>query len=373
MHTASGAAPVRNEKYPALTGVRFLGASVIFFDHFPLWPGAHLVLNVMAFFYALSGFLIVRIYHEQARFSRAWLTQYVVNRFARIYPVYFLVLSIAVCFAHHLDAWTLVTNYTLTHALFAHTPLIIQASWSLTVEECFFFLAPLFMVLAKLRGFWAAAGLAAAMLLAALAVATLDTDFLHSPLFVLSTTFFGHFAEFFAGVYLALAVIRLEKTRPPAALGSRCTLLGLMAVVVLVAAMMTVYRRPDAGPYAIILINNFLIPAPIGLLYWGLIRERSVLSALLSGGFVGLLGRSSYCFYLLHKLIIDRLSGLPVLATAARPLVVVSTFVGTWIIAIVLYRVYEEPVNRWIRGRFADRTDAGSQPFAVGVTGQVRE
>jgi peptidoglycan/LPS O-acetylase OafA/YrhL len=386
MYTASGAAPVRNDKYPALTGVRFLGASVIFFDHFPLWPGAHIVLNVMAFFYALSGFLIVRIYHEQARFNRAWLTRYVVNRFARIYPVYFLLLSIAVCFAQHLDAWTLVTNYTLTHALFAHTRLIIQPSWSLTVEECFYFLAPLFMVLAKRGGFWTAAALAATMLLGALAVSTLHADFLHSPLFVLSTTFFGHFAEFFAGVYLALVVIRREKTRPPAgvaasglaapapvASGSRYTLLGLMAVVVLVTAMMAVYRRPDAGPYAIILINNFLIPAPIGLLYWGLIRERSVLSALLSGGFVGLLGRSSYCFYLLHTLIIQRVSSLPAVATAARPLVVVSAFVGTWILAIVLYRVYEEPVNRWIRGRFADRTDGGSQPFALGVTGQVRE
>ena len=50
------------EKYPSLTGVRAVGASIVFLDHFPIWPDAHLTLNVMAFFYALSGFLIFRIY-----------------------------------------------------------------------------------------------------------------------------------------------------------------------------------------------------------------------------------------------------------------------------------------------------------------------
>src|ERR1700688_3715389 len=75
---------VGGEKYPALTGVRALGATVVFFDHFPLWPDQHLTLNVMAFFFALSGFLIVRIYYEQAELRRRWLAKYFVNRLARI-------------------------------------------------------------------------------------------------------------------------------------------------------------------------------------------------------------------------------------------------------------------------------------------------
>jgi peptidoglycan/LPS O-acetylase OafA/YrhL len=65
---------IGREKYPALTGVRALGASLVFFDHFPPWPHMHLTINVMAFFFLLSGFLIVRIYYEQVQLSAQWLS-----------------------------------------------------------------------------------------------------------------------------------------------------------------------------------------------------------------------------------------------------------------------------------------------------------
>jgi peptidoglycan/LPS O-acetylase OafA/YrhL len=59
-----------SERYPALTGVRALGATVVYFDHFPLWADSHITINVLAFFFALSGFLIVRIYCEQTEIRR---------------------------------------------------------------------------------------------------------------------------------------------------------------------------------------------------------------------------------------------------------------------------------------------------------------
>jgi peptidoglycan/LPS O-acetylase OafA/YrhL len=344
-----------NEKYPALTGVRFVGAAVIFFDHFPVWPDAHLVINVMAFFYALSGFLIVRIYYEQAQLTRGWLLKYFSNRFARIYPVYFLLLSVAICFHRSIHPGTLITNYTLTHALFYGSDLIIQPSWSLTVEECFYFLAPVFMLLARRRGFAWAFALGWLLLLAALVVSKLDIVFLQTPMFVLSTTFFGHFAEFFAGVYLALAVMRLEKTAAVRTPGGRFTLAGFAGVLVFITAMLIIYRHADASPYAILLINNLLIPVPIAVLYWGLIRESTVLSRLLAHKFVGLLGRSSYSFYLLHTLVIDQLSAPLLQAVGHRPAVVYLTFVITWILSILLFMLYEEPLNLLIRRKLRSK------------------
>jgi len=347
---------VGGEKYPALTGVRALGATVVFFDHFPLWPDQHLTLNVMAFFFALSGFLIVRIYYEQAELRRRWLAKYFVNRVARIYPVYFLLLSVAVCL--HLDfrPWVLLKNYSLTHALFLGTPLLIQPSWTLTVEECFYFLAPAFMVLARRRGFALAFALGGLLLPIALVISKLGIGFLQTPLFVLSTTFFGHFVEFFAGFYLALAVMKLERKGPVQVSGSRYTLGGLAGVVLLVTAMLIVYRHVPLNQSAIIAINNFLIPWPIVLLYWGLIRENTVLARLLSGQVAGLLGRSSYSFYLLHTLIIGYL-GVPLLVrmTGYRTLCVLLTFVITWLLSVVLFVLYEEPVNLFIRRRFRSK------------------
>jgi peptidoglycan/LPS O-acetylase OafA/YrhL len=352
------------DKYPALTGVRALGATVVFFDHFPFQANAHLTVNVMAFFYTLSGFLIFRIYYQNTQLSRRWLSKYFVNRFARIYPVYFLLLTVAVCLAHEFRPWVLLKNYTLTHALFHPSDLIIQPSWSLTVEECFYFLAPAFMLLARRRGFTAMLIAGCAMLSAALAVSKLPIDFLHTAVFVFTTTFFGHFLEFFAGVYLALGVMRIEAAGCLALQGSRWTLAGLGGVLLFSAAMTLVYAHPPLRMWMIIVLNNFLIPVPIALLYWGLIREKSLLSRLLSTRSAALLGRSSYSFYLLHTLIIDYISVpwlLPLMGS--RLACVLVTFVVTWLASILLFICYEEPVNIFIRRRLnAPDKWVGMQP-----------
>jgi len=347
---------IGSERYPALTGVRALGATVVFLDHFPPWVDAHITINVMAFFFALSGFLIVRIYYEQAELKRRWLAKYFVNRFARIYPVYFLLLSIAVCLQHDFRPWTLLTNYTLTHALFHGTELIIQPSWSLTVEECFYFLAPLFMILARRRGFWVPFTLGWFLLAAALVISKLGFAFLGTPSFVLTTTFFGHFVEFFAGVYLALVLMQLEKRGTINAAGNNYTMTGLAGVSLLVVAMVIVYRHVPVNFRAIIIINNFLIPLPIGVLYLGLIRENTFLSRLLSSKVAGLLGRSSYSFYLLHTLVINYI-GVPLLLSRGgfRPLYVFLTLVLAWLASIVLFVGYEEPLNMLIRRVFRSK------------------
>lgn len=339
-----------SEQYPALTGVRAFGATVIFFDHFPLWPGSHITLNVMAFFFVLSGFLIVRIYYEQADLTRPWLGKYFANRFGRIYPVYFLLLTVTICFYHHVSSAVILKNYTLTHALFHGTELIIQPSWSLTVEECFYALAPMFMVLAKRYNFFAPFALGCMLLLVALFISTLGVAFLGTPSFVLSTTFFGHFVEFFAGVYLALAILRLEKSEAGPSSGRTFTTAGLIGVSVLVAAMTIEYGQAPLNGRAIILINNFLIPFPIALLYLGFIRERTSLSRLLSTNLAGLLGRSSYAFYLLHTLVINGIS-IPWLLplVGSRTACVLLTLVITWTASVLLFAWYEEPVNLFIR------------------------
>lgn len=349
--SVAGSSVSGKERYPALTGIRAFGAIAVFFAHLPLRPDWHIVINVMAFFYALSGFLIVRIYHEQAQITSPWLAKYFINRFARIYPVYFLLLTIAVCLQRDFQPAVLATNYTLTHALFHPSRIILQPSWSLTVEECFYALAPVFMILARRRGFAAAFALGAGLLGAALAVSELDTPFLHTPLFVFSTTFFGHFAEFFAGVWLAFHVTRLERAGELRLAGNRWTIAGLAAVATLCVAMVLIYRHPPPeGAAAIVLINNFLMPIPIALLYYGLIREETVLSRALSSGLSRILGRSSYSFYLLHMLVIDYLSA-PLLRAfpGYRPGLVLATFAVTWVLAVALFIYYEEPMNLAIR------------------------
>ena len=149
----------RNERFPALTGIRAVAAFLVFFHHLPLHlrPGFLMGLqnsfySGVSFFFVLSGFLIAWRYYEEVRLSGSWLLQYFGNRFARIYPVYFLLLTIVVLLMKNADPIFLLQNYTLTHNLFFLFPshgIAIAPSWSLTVEECFYLLAPFIFILSR--------------------------------------------------------------------------------------------------------------------------------------------------------------------------------------------------------------------------------
>jgi peptidoglycan/LPS O-acetylase OafA/YrhL len=235
----------------------------------------------------------------------------------------------------------------------------------LTVEECFYCLAPVFMLLARGGNTFAPLAFGAGLLGLSLGVSELGSGFPGTPEFVLTTTFSGHFFEFLGGLYLALAIMRRERQgseRPRRAL---CTVAGVAGVLVLIGAMALVYRRPVLDERLIVLINNFLIPIPIALLYRGLILEDTALARLLSGGMVNLLGRSSYSFYLLHALVIEHLS-LPVLFPLIRnrTLCVLLTFGLTWCASIGLFLFFEEPVNRFLRRKLAPKSRAIALPLS---------
>jgi peptidoglycan/LPS O-acetylase OafA/YrhL len=357
------------EEYPALTGIRACGAIIVFFDHFPFQEGVHPIINVMAAFFVLSGFLITRLYYDKARFDRQWLKDYFIRRFARIYPVYFLLLTVAFLLNPvfrpmllHLSLRSLLVfrNYTLTHALFRNmADVVIYPSWSLTTEETFYLLAPVFILLIRRIGFLAAFLFAAllpggALFISILPNSNMDWLFLHTPLFVWEFTFFGHFLEFFAGIGLAVVIMRLEKKGPAIKKGNKWTLLGSLGILILLGAMQWVYLQKPLNRVAIVVVNNILIPLPLALLYFGLIRENTRAARWLSGELFRVLGRASYSFYLLHTLIIDYFS-MPRLATfwgGHRAVAVLVTFIGTWLLSILLFYWYEEPLNLWIRRTF---------------------
>jgi peptidoglycan/LPS O-acetylase OafA/YrhL len=101
------ATPIRGE-IKALTGLRWLAATLVFCFHFrpdPLdpprtWGG--LLAGVgwagVTIFFALSGFLLTMLYFEQFRrgLAAAEVKSYLLKRVARIYPLYFALLGFTV-------------------------------------------------------------------------------------------------------------------------------------------------------------------------------------------------------------------------------------------------------------------------------------
>lgn len=107
-------------------------------------------------FFVLSGFLITYRYFNDAPIH---FKKYLINRFSRIYPMYFLLTTAAflVKFFQQgwttLDSWAAVFSFTLTKALFTTFRYSgISQGWTLTFEELFYFSAPLFfMIIRKYR------------------------------------------------------------------------------------------------------------------------------------------------------------------------------------------------------------------------------
>jgi peptidoglycan/LPS O-acetylase OafA/YrhL len=344
-----------NERYPALTGIRALGATAVFFAHLPFAMGFPLAVDVLAFFFVLSGFLIVYLYYQDPGVVSGRYYNYFVNRVARIYPVYFLLVTLAILYTHNFQPGFLIKNYTLTHALFQHSKRAIDPSWSLTVEECFYFLSPLLMLLIRRFSFFISFMFAVFLLMIALLISSIHITFLHTADFVLSTTFFGHFLEFYAGAFLALLILKREKRGIPAVRGSKWTVGGIIGIILSMSVIVTVqFMDSPLKRTLYIAINNFILPLPIAVLYFGLITEHTFLSRLLSGKLLGLLGRTSYSFYLVHMLVIDCIA-VPYLLpyfTDSYNLYVMVVFILTQLIALLIFVFYEEPLNLFIRKKF---------------------
>lgn len=158
--------------YPAFDLLRFLLASLVFWDHAGYFPGLHVGDFAVRTFFALSGWLIGGILLDtEAR----QLPQFFYNRLTRIWAPYLLAVVLlylaallkegaAPYFFH-----SLIFDLTLTHNLFIEkVPTVLEQMpmqgtgahfWSIAVEEQFYLMAPLLLIFTPLRRSWAAWGL----------------------------------------------------------------------------------------------------------------------------------------------------------------------------------------------------------------------
>lgn len=343
---------------PALTGVRAIAAGMVCLFHTNPFTESrfgsaiHRFFNEfhvgVTFFFVLSGFLIALRYQDrQIEFRK-----YFQNRFARIYPVYFVLTTLFflpqfISFGWDVTIWrTYLLNITFLRGFFEdyYFSGLLQG-WSLTVEETFYLFAPLIFVwIRKSSAFLIVGPLLFLGLGYALVRIFCDVHFygfFGSSRFMLSYTFFGRATEFFTGIGLAMLYrnyrSRLQNDSPRFPL---MTLAGICACILCIEMIaLTMDDKVSHGIETLrgIAINNLLLPLGIALFYWGLITERSKLKALLSSRLMILLGKSSYAFYLIHLLVIKWN----------------SNFIFAWtvsaILSVGLFYLIEEPLQRKLK------------------------
>lgn len=311
---------------PALTGVRALAAYLVFISHFEYVFDGNFPHAVQRFlqefhmgvtiFFVLSGFLITYRYYNNFHLTKDWFKQYLKNRVARIYPMYFLLTVLAFVYYYFTHdpkitkgffspVLLLLMHVTFIRGFFAGLwDTGIAQGWSLTVEECFYFSAPFIFLLSKRfrKLFIQPFVITGVALLLVLIFRNFDWyGFFGNFTFAMIYTFLGRCFEFFVGIQLALILLNKGVARNN---NIKYTYIGflLMTVCVGIMSQLPIPQGWMAGlhnPFGII-TNNYLLPPCIAMFFYGLLTESTVFKTILSFKFVELLGKSSYIFYLIH-------------------------------------------------------------------------
>lgn len=300
----------------------------------------------VTFFFILSGFVLA----WSARPGDRPLAFYR-RRFARIYPAYMVALGIAA------SLWALRDPSALLRG--SLTPFLLQAwvpdstsyfainvpAWSLSVEAFFYLLFPLAIVAFRRLSspvLWFAGGVLVAITTAIAFYASLTTG----PSDLAANTFRVWFAiyfpvsrlpEFLLGVALALLMKRGDLPRIPWALA--------------VALVLATWAAMSAWPSIYSVSAVYMIPFGI-LVASAAQRDIRGVPGWLRAPLIVEGGAISYCFYLLHHILIMRLSqqGFAALGFSgwfAFAVTLVLSLVGAW----TLHRFVELPVDRMLRGR----------------------
>ncbi len=382
-----------NSYIPALTGVRAIAAFLVFFHHFnqldfpfPLRRTLNEFHMGVTMFFLLSGFLICMRYYDSCELSETWFRKYIKNRIARIYPMYLLLtlVTFGLYFVFGGEASVLngfgspivllLLNVFFLRGFFDDFKFTgVGQGWSLTVEESFYFLAPLFFMQMK-KNKKAIIYLPILLLTAGSLLVLIFRNFsifgfFGNFTFMFLYTFLGRCVEFFIGMGLALIVLKQneEDRKYPI-----FTILGIFGIAASIGIMAGIpLHGIEYGlyhPFGIV-TNNLILPIGIAFFYFGLIKEKSIIRNFLSSATMQLLGKSSYIFYLIHIGVIANFAkiwtrsgvdafynwldvkGFDWLSEHLNDsvLFIGTVFILLNLVSILLYKTIEEPVNLYIR------------------------
>jgi peptidoglycan/LPS O-acetylase OafA/YrhL len=231
----------------------------------------------------------------------------------------------------------------------------LGAGWSLTVEECFYAVAPLVLLavrhhLKRIVFFPLIFLLLGVLVVVLIKLGTFPMlskqGFVSSGKFMLGWTFFGRATEFAVGIALAFYMKRqMERTIT----GCWATVVGLVwilvALLMITQAELPLFRTSEGLiTYAGIATNNLFLPIGVAILFWGLINERSKFRQLLETNVFQILGKSSYAFYLVH-------GGLLSILVGKYTHNIFILFIVTQTVAYLLWRFIEEPLQVRLRAK----------------------
>ncbi len=349
------------EYLPALTGLRFLLALWVILHHIAgrgmmleSWTNARqpetkkLVLGgylAVQTFFLLSGFVLAKSY-ARSTWTRHDVIRYVAARFARIYPVYILSLTVVSPFIFGAMMRPTRSLELKAKLLFLYA-FVLQGwagdlgvgwntpAWTLSCEFFFYLWFPFLFFGLRRAGKWTTAGVVVLTIVFPVLLAHAGVPWTWKPI--------HHLSDFAAGI----AAARIYDFLGPRFRGYGAWLY-LPALVM--GAVLITHPELMEGTYGD--VNTGLRPLNVMALV-GLALEGGFGARWLAGKSADFLGKASYSMYILHVPVLwwynqwahEHKLHLPGPAAAALFITIVMT------VSSVSFLWVEVPVNRWLRVR----------------------
>jgi peptidoglycan/LPS O-acetylase OafA/YrhL len=341
-------------RLPALTGLRFVAASMVFVLHSLPDPGRWISLDQgVSFFFVLSGFILTWVYPELP--DRDSIKRFYIARLARLWPLHLATALLAIGIGGIGSVEPALLNPLLLHAWVPVRRIYFSynaVSWSLSTEALFCLAFPL--LVRSLRRTWWAKLAAAALLVAALI--TICNRFA-LPLFsqdgisahgLLYISPMSRMLEFIAGMCCCILWRSLRRDIDGGVMAF--TLAEILAVAL--AATLLIWPFPFAhagvGPAGTLwMVRTSAMPgfcAIVAVFAFG----RGLLSRLTGSRPFELLGEISFAIYLVHLLTIGAWARLvvPVAQWGFGDFAAVA--ISTLLAAAALHLMIERPCRSFV-------------------------
>ncbi|MCW8884413.1 MAG: acyltransferase [Motiliproteus sp.] len=351
----------------SLTGLRFIAAFYVFLFHihirYPLSDN-FFVKNIldqgavgMSLFFILSGFILSYRYSNEGIDTR----KYLLNRFARIYPIYvFAAIVTLPWIGVSISAENIVEQISRIVLLVFSNVFLIQAwfpqffnywndgaSWSISVEAFFYILFPLMMPVLKCFSNRSLILMLAFLLL-----------FSSLPGFVAEL-----YSDSVSRIYYSLPIYRLSEFVIGiciffASKNIRFTGSAFLSIQFVILIVFFSYLGFFGATLPLYIGHNWIVVPVISLLIVSLYKNKGG-DGFLSGRTMVWLGKISYCFYSLQALVIllliDKRDQLISVIPALNNSFLLFSFLLLLLIFLsaLAYYFVEEPCRKWIKYRYS--------------------
>jgi peptidoglycan/LPS O-acetylase OafA/YrhL len=326
-------------------------------------------------FFVLSGFVLTLNYFDALSHPsgpRTW--RFAVARFARIYPLYLLIL-VAILGERAMRGESIQGSLEHFLALQAWSPHDSEAfafngpAWSISVEFFLYACFPIIAIaLSRVRSTHTLimTGLAVLAVMTSLVIWSIATDDANLPWTSpasahrwLYRTPLTRLGDFVLGVLIARAYFKLDAGPNVARAGGALAIFGAIAIILLMSWPRLLYTAWSWDlAYAI----------PSAMVIFGLaVAPAGALSRMLSIPLCVFLGEASYAFYLCHQQMLGLFGadGWVKVVSITTVLQQIVVLVIILCVASILCLRVERPARRWIRNlKILQISDAESGPSA---------